>query len=418
MSSQVLRLAGNLLLTRLLFPEAFGLMAIVGSVIIGLTMLSDLGIETSIIHNKRGHETVFVNTAWTMRLIQSVIIWLGICLVAPFAAAFYEQPMLALLLPVAGFGAVIGGLASTKLALINRSLIMKKLVLIEVSSQAAGLLVMILWAWIDRSVWSLVWGSLFAASVKTVASHLLLEGAHNKFAWDRDSVKELFGFGQWVLVSSMLTFFAGEGNKLLLGAFLGVKLLAFFTLASTMSMMFWMIVQQVSNRVLFPAYSELVRERPERLRAVAARSRLFLIIPGWLIALFFVLWGDHFMGVLYDQRYAESGNMLQILAMGLMVGIISASYSGLLWAKGMVRISTGILAVQVGFQILGIFGGNYFLGEKGVIWGLAIASWLIYPVSAYVHAKIGLWEPKIDLPFIALSIVVVAINFTGIFNHV
>lgn len=416
MSSQVLRLGGNLILTRLLFPEAFGLMAIVQSVIVGLAMLSDLGIEASIIHNKRGHESVFVNTAWTMRLIQSVVIWLGVCIAAPFAASFYSEPMLAMLLPVVGFGAVIGGFTSTKLALVNRSLLMKKLVFIEIGSQTAGLLVTILWAWLDRSVWAMVGGGLTAVAVKVAASHLLLEGESNKFAWDPESVKELFGFGHWVLVSSALTFVAGEGNKLLVGAFVGVKMLSFYTLAGTMNLMFWTIAQQVSNRVLFPAYSEVVREQPERLRAVAARSRLYLIVPGWLIALFFVLWGDDFMSILYDQRYAESGRMLQLLAMGSMVGVIGSSYNGLLWAKGMVRASTGVLAVQIVFQILGIFVGHHFLGELGVILGLAIVSWLLYPVNAYVHAKIGLWEPKLDLPFIALSILVVVMNFTNIFK--
>lgn len=418
MSSQLLRLGGNLILTRLLFPEAFGLMAIVQSVIVGLAMLSDLGIAASIIRNKRGHETVFVNTAWTMQVIQSVIIWLGVCLIAPLAASFYAQPMLAILMPVVGLGSVIGGLASTKLALANRSMAMKKLVLIEIGAQACGLLVMVLWAWIDRSIWSLVGGGLVSALVKTTASHLLLEGAHNKFTWDRDSVKELFGFGQWVLVSSMLTFLAGEGNKLLIGAFLGVKLLAFFTLASTMCLMFWMVAQQVSNRVLFPAYSQVARERPERLRAVAFKSRLFLIVPGWLIALFFVLWGDHFMSILYDQRYTESGYMLQLMSMGMLVGVIGSSYNGLLWAKGMVKTSTVVLTLQIVIQILGMIVGYYFLREKGVVLSGAITSWLIYLLQAYVHAKIYLWEPKIDLPFIALSVLVVMFTFTGVFSHI
>ena len=417
-SSQVLRIGGNLVLTRLLFPEAFGLMAIVQSVIVGLVMISDLGIVTSIIHNKRGGEADFVNTAWTMRVIQSVIIWLLLCMLAPFLASFYAQPMLNSLLPVVGFGSVLGGLASTKLALINRSLALKKLVLIEVGSQGIGLLVMILWAWVDHTIWSLVWGGLFGGFVKMVASHFLLEGAYNKFAWDRASVRDLFGFGQWLLVSSILTFFAGEGNKLLLGAFLGVKVLSFFTLASAMSSMFWQISQQLSSKVLFPGYAEVIRERPERLRAVAAKSRLFLIIPGWLVALFFVLWGDHFMGLLYDQRYAESGNMLRMLAMGAMMWAIGGSYNGLLWAKGMVKMSTVILVAEVAIQWVGMIVGHHFMGERGVVLSAAVVAWLLYPVQAYVYAKIGLWEPKIDFPVIALSVFVVAFNFTEIFNHV
>ena len=418
LANQVLQLGGSLILTRLLFPEAFGLMAIVQSVLVGLALLSDVGIESSIIQNKRGHESIFVNTAWTMQVIQSVTIWIVLCMLAPLIASFYAQPLLASLMPVVGFGAVLGGLASTKFASTNRKLALKRRVLIEVGSYSFGLLVTIVWAWIDRSIWSLVWGGLIGAFVRMAASHLLLEGANNKFAWERDSVKELFGYGQWVLVSSSLTFLAGEGNKLLLGAYLGVKLLAFFSLASTMSLVFWQIAQQLSSRVLFPAYSEVVRERPERLRAVANRSRLLLIIPGWLVAFFFVLWGDHLMWMLYDQRYAESGNMLRVLAMGSLIGVVGGSYNGLLWAKGMVRVSTIVLAVQIIFQVLGMIIGHHFLGEQGVVLSVAAVSWVLYPVQAYVHAKIGLWEPKIDLPFIGLSIFVVAFNFKGIFSHV
>ncbi len=418
LTNQALRLGGNLILTRLLFPEAFGLMAIVQSVIVGLIFLSDVGIDISIIQNKRGHEAAFVNTAWTMQVIQGVIIWLILCILSPLTASFYAQPMLASLMPVVGLSAVLGGLRSTKLALANRNLALKKRVLIEVGSYAFGLLVTVLWAWVDHSIWSLVGGGLVGALAKTAASHLLFEGTHNRFAWERDSVKALFGFGQWVIVSSILTFLSGEGNKLLIAAFLGVKLLAFYTLASTMSSVFWQVMQQLSSKVLFPAYSEVARENPERLKSVAARGRLLLIAPGWIVALSFVLWGDHLMWLLYDQRYAESGNMLRMLAMGSLMWAVGGSYNGLLWAKGMVKSSTVILVVEVTFQLLVMVIGYHYFGERGVILSAAAAPWLLYPVQSYIYAKIGLWDPRIDLPFIALSVLVVALNFTKIFNHV
>ena len=47
-ASQVLRLAANLLLTRILFPEAFGLMALVSVFMVGLAMFSDVGIGPAI----------------------------------------------------------------------------------------------------------------------------------------------------------------------------------------------------------------------------------------------------------------------------------------------------------------------------------------------------------------------------------
>lgn len=417
-ATQALRLAGNLLLTRLLFPEAFGLMAIVQSIMTGLAMFSDLGVEASIIQNKRGHEEAFINTAWTVQVIQGFGIWLLVCALAFPIAQFYHQPQLAQLLPVAGFGAILGGFASTNLPLSTRTLALKQRVLIEVGSYFISLAVMIAWAWIDHSIWSLVFGGLVGALAKTVWSHMMPHGIRNRILFERQSFRELLSFGQWILVSSVITFIAGEGNKLLVGAFLGVRKLAFVTLASAMSLLFWQVTQQLNAKVLFPAYSEVARERPQRLRAVARRSRLLLIVPGWLVALFFTLWGDHLMGILYDRRYAESGYILQILSMGNLVGTLGTSYIGLLWAKGMVRTNTMLVAAQVVMQIVGMVVGNYFLGERGVILSMGVLGWLLYPVTAYVHARIDLWQPEIDLPFVAISAVIVLMTFSSVYQHV
>lgn len=416
LTSVAIRLGSNLVLTRLLFPEAFGIMAIVQAIMVGIALLTDVGIEPAIIQNKRGHEPVFLNTAWTMQAMQGVLIWLMVCGLAPFVANLYDQPILTGLLPVAALGAVLGGLSSTKLVAASRVLNIKKRVLIEVSSYSLGILLTILLAWVYKSIWSLVCGGLIGALVKTLASHFLHDGAKNRFAWEWASVKALFGFGQWVIVSSALTFLAGEGSKLLLGAFLGVKLLALFTLASTMSLVFWQIAQQLNSRVFFPAYSEVARERPERLRVIAARSRLFLIVPGWLVALFFVFWGDDFMSLLYDSRYTESGQILQVLAMGMLAGVVGGSYNGLLWAKGMVRASTILLVLQVFVQVVGMVIGNYFFGDKGVILSAALAAWLLYPVQAYIHARIDLWYPRLDVPILLVSMIVVILNFSVVLN--
>ena len=57
--SQGMRFASNLVLARLLFPEAFGLMALMSMVLTGLTMLSDTGVPQSIMQNKRGDDPDF-----------------------------------------------------------------------------------------------------------------------------------------------------------------------------------------------------------------------------------------------------------------------------------------------------------------------------------------------------------------------
>ena len=65
-AAQVLRLISNLILTRLLMPEAFGLMAVAISVNIWAVMLTDIGIGSSVIRSPNSEKPEFLRTAWTV----------------------------------------------------------------------------------------------------------------------------------------------------------------------------------------------------------------------------------------------------------------------------------------------------------------------------------------------------------------
>ena len=101
-ASQGIRFGSNLILTRLLFPEAFGMMALVTVAMVGLGNFSDIGTGPAIAYNRRGDDPDFLDTAWTLHVIRGVLLWLATCALAWPFARFYGEPMLAQLLPVAG----------------------------------------------------------------------------------------------------------------------------------------------------------------------------------------------------------------------------------------------------------------------------------------------------------------------------
>ena len=98
----VLRLAGNLVLTRLLFPEAFGMMALVTVLMNGLGMFSDIGLRSSIIQNERGADPVFLNTAWTIQIARGALLFVITWFLATPVSDFYGDPRLENMFRVAG----------------------------------------------------------------------------------------------------------------------------------------------------------------------------------------------------------------------------------------------------------------------------------------------------------------------------
>src|SRR5262252_1388660 len=73
--SQILRFGSNLVMTRLLAPDMYGVTAIAYVILSGLAMFSDLGLRAVIIRSGRGHDPVFLNTAWALQIVRGVMIW-------------------------------------------------------------------------------------------------------------------------------------------------------------------------------------------------------------------------------------------------------------------------------------------------------------------------------------------------------
>lgn len=408
--NQVLRLGGNLILTRLLFPEAFGLISLVQAFLTGLAMFSDIGVAPSIIQNKRGNDPAFLNTAWTLQVFRGFMLWICACLIAWPAAAFYHQPMLLQLLPVVGLTSVIDGLSSTKIATANRKLVLGRLTLIELSSYIVSLVTMIVLAFLYRSVWAMVGGGIVGALTKTILSHVALEGEQNRFHWEVEAFREINRFGRWIFFSTALTFIVGQGDRIILGRLLDVRFLGVYNIALMMARVVGEAVQSTAHRVLLPSYAEVMRERPERMYSNLRRCRIIMIAISWCGSLFFIFFGKQLIGLLYDNRYADAGWMLQIFAIGGLVGVLNASYDNILIAKGKTFANAVFLVLQVSLQIPALFLGNYWGGQHGVVVALTCVEWIIYLPNIIFMAPLGLWQPEVDLPVIALAAGVAAIT--------
>lgn len=410
-ASQIIRLVSNLIISRLLFPEAFGLMALVYTFLSGLEMLSDFGVFPNIIQSKRGDDPKFLNTAWTLHGVRGIILWFCACLISWPVSVFYKEPILQWLLPVAGLTTVMSGFVSTKWATTNRNLDLRRLTIVEISTQILSIIVLIGCAFVakmmnaprDVAVWSLVVGSLFASAIKLILSHTYLQGEKNRFDWDRESLTELAQFGRWVFFTTLLTFFALQGSNLVIPRLMGVAFLGIFSFAQNLSRLTGDIVTIVGTRVLFPSYAELARDRPERLYPVLRKSRLVLNLLTLGVSLFFVFFGESLIHLMYDKRYADAGWMLQILALGALVATPGATYTNVLLAQGKTSIMTSLMAIQVVLQFTTMFVGYYLGGDYGVIVGIAAMGWFLYPFQAICYARLSIWQPEVDLPVIGIA---------------
>ncbi len=406
-AAQFIRFATNVLLTRLLFPEAFGLMLIITTIIIGLELVSDTGIRALLVQSKRGEEPQVLATAYTVKVVRGFLLWgLGWALAAP-AAAYFQKPEIVTLLPVAAFSMVFLGFVSNKKFLASRRLNLKQVTVQEVGAQIFASVVMIIWALISPSVWALAAGTLAAAFAKMVTSHVLLPGPRDRLGWDKSAALELFNFGKWILFSTILAYLSGRGDVFLVGRFLTSAELGVFAIAISLARLASEILNKVSGGVLFPAFAQVHREKPARLHKALARSRLAIMGVALVIFAPLAVFGGDFVDLVYDPRYADAGWMLQIMACGFGTAFVARSYDGVLHAKGMSRENTFLQCFQVFFKFTAILVGYYYFGLVGFIIGMSFSFWLSYPALALIMGRAGVWQPRLD---IAALLVVAALT--------
>jgi O-antigen/teichoic acid export membrane protein len=264
----------------------------------------------------------------------------------------------------------------------------------------------------NTAIWSLVIGGNLAIALRLVLSHTYLEGIRNRFCWDVESLQELRGFGQWIFISTLMTFFALQGNNLIIPKLLGFSFFGVFSIAQTLSRATIDVLNIVNDRVLFPSYSELIRERPERLYPALRRSRIVMNAMNLAISLIFVLFGKQIIHILYPKPdYVDAGWMLQILALGSLMTILGYSYMNVLPAQGKTFLMCIMMATQVSIQFASIFAGYYLGGAYGAVLGIAAVGWAFYPVQVVCFMRLKLWQPEVDIPFIALSCGTAALVF-------
>ncbi len=375
-AGQVLRIGGNLVMTRLLAPEMFGIMGLVIVVQTTLALLSDVGVRVVVVQSARGAQTELLNTVWTLEILRGLATWIVAVTIALAmqstavggllpAGVAWGAPDLPLVLAVATLTSIIVGFQSTNMMLATRNLDARGVATIEFVSQVAGLVVMVAVGLLTRSIWALVAGNLVSAVISTVASHLWLPGQRNRLAWDKPSIHEIFKTGRWILLSSVIFVLASNADRYILAGYINTTEFGLYVLALNLLLMVETVASRVFLTAFLPSLSETARDARADFAVKLFRLRLPVDLSFLSIAGFLYVTAPAIIAILYDDRYLAAGMMLQLLSFSLLFsryGVLNMAYVALGRAELMasvhaVKLVASLVFLFVGFNLFGLTGG-------------------------------------------------------------
>lgn len=347
--NQVIRLLVNIVLTRLLAPEMFGIMLLVSTIRIGGELLSDVGIGQSIVRSPHAEERRFLDTAWTLQFLRGILLALVMVVAAGPIANIYQQPELKPLLMASSLMFVFTGLQSTALFLMQRQMRVRATATYEFVNAIFQAAFTIGLALMMPTVWALAWGMIGGCLFSCLMSYVIGRGHLPRFAWDKSAASEILHFGKWIFLSTMIYFASMSADRFYFVAVLPLAVVGVYSIARTFSELFDQLGQRAGSMLIFPKFAALGDQRTELavwLRK-KRRSVLALIavgIGGAMAA------SDELIMLLYDARYHLAAFMLPVMLSGVWFRVLGSFADSMLMGCG--RPGPGAFANGAKFAIM------------------------------------------------------------------
>lgn len=414
-ATQGLRFLTNLVLTRLLTPEIFGIMLIVNTLRTGAEILSDIGIGQNVVSSVNSEKKDFLETAFTLQVFRGLLLGALIACFALPLSAIYKNELLAQLLPLAGIITATLGLESINRFLAQRNQKFARLTAMEITIGIISSLANIGFAWFIPSAWGLIYANITSAILTVVCTYVFFGTSIPRISINRQYAIEIFHYGKWIFLSSIVYFISMNFDRLYLGAAVSLSLLGVFGVARSLTEVIATLVIRVGNYIVFPAVATSRDDRTELRRKLSHSRTLLMLLAATGISIFASL-SDTLIEILYDDRYRMAGFMLPILASGIWFTVITTTGEAVLLGLGrpifgaagnFAKLIWLVIGLPIAVSTHGIFGAVVVIAlADGVrylpIWFALRKEQLSFGrqdlgVTLLLFGMIGLWREVFGL---------------------
>lgn len=390
MASHALRLLSSLVLTRLLLPEAFGLMSVVQTLLFALALLSDIGLSQAVVMQHARMPAGFMGTVRSLQLLRGLLLALVLLALSallyplqqswpqalsgvfadprlpPFVLAVCLMPLIQALEPVDLHMA----LARMQTGLLAR---------VELSGQLAGLLVSALVAWATASPWALIVGAYASAMTRCLTAHRLCASQSTPLHWQPEHLRHIWQSGRWILLSSLLGLLASQSDKLIAAAYLPAEQMGFMAIALALLMAPQGLLSAINAQMVLPTLAARNDDKTDKTddaaRATLQRiQRLMDLGLGLLAGLLFML-GPLLVVWLYGSAYAHAGQLFGWLSLGLL-GMRYQALEQWMITRGHSHWVTLNNALRTLTLWLGMPWAYQHFGAQAIVWVMVAAQYV------------------------------------------
>ncbi len=349
-STTVFMYARIVILAHLLSPKDFGLMGMVMVMINLGVVFADMGISNAIIW-KQDVTSEQLSTLYWLNIMAGVAVF-GIAIaISPLVSAFFHEPHLIKLIFWAAFIFPITAIGQQFQILLQKEFRFRKLGLIETISAAVNASVAITAAFLGQGVYSLIWGQLAAcACMAFLLAYTGWREWRPRFFFMPRNLNGMISFGLNQMGQRVMETLAFNIDYIMVGHFLGPKLLGAYILAWQLMIAPMSKVNPILTRVAFPLFARKQTDDGALRRGYVELSKMVaaLVFP---IVVLIGATAPVLVPVIFGPKWNAAIPLIEIF---VILGLFK-SLTNLLWPMAMAKgradigfkLSTTLAAVSI-----------------------------------------------------------------------
>lgn len=374
----------NIVLARLLTPEDYGCIGMLMIFILVANTFIDGGFGSALIQKKEPTQEDY-STIFYWNLFLSIVLYALLFFTSPLIASFYELPLLSSVLRVQGLVLILNSLSIIQQNRLRKQLLFKKLSVVSIVSALLSLGITIYLAYVGWGVWALVAQQLLMSLFNAVLFWIVGKWAPT-FVFSKQSFKELFGFGGYILSSNLINTLCNNVQGLLIGKFFSPVTMGLYAQARKLEEVASTSISSIIDQVSFPVFSEF-QDSKERLMGIIKKLTTLLAYFCFPIMIILIIVARPLIVLLYSEKWMDCVSYFQILCFsGMAVCLQNINY----YAIAVIGRSQKLFVWTFIKRIVGIFwiiGGFWVGGVMGLLYGMVITSYMNYAVNAYLVGR-------------------------------
>jgi len=374
-----LKLIRNMVLARLIAPEAFGIMAIIIAVNSLFESFTQVGIKEAIIQSEYGYEKKYLNWAWWISLMRGAGLYLIGFLSAPFISDFYQIPELTFMLRIAFLSMIFAALFSPAAYSKLKEMDFLRWTMISLLGTVFGVASSVYLSFKISGEWALILGFILESLIRSVASFILCPYLPT-FEMEKKYLDALLRFSRGMVGLPLLTFIFMRTDIFVIGKLCTQAELGIYSLAATLAGIPNVFMEKIITPLMIPAFSEIQNDNARVNKAIIRVSGL-LALGGIPIIVFVYFNSGIILQIIYGEKYVPAALPFAVLFMSNLLRSISLPLVAVYFSKGKPELHRLFTAIRASLLIVLIYPAIKLWSYSGAAFAVCIAMLLAYIIQ-------------------------------------